>query len=119
MPIASKYIDEIMKACNYYFKATGRRITFEYSLIQDENDSEDYAYELAKRLINCHINLIPVNPIKEREYKHSLPRQVSKFKNILEKYGINVTIRREMGTDINAACGQLRKSYVDLNNYRD
>ena len=122
MPIASKYsIDEIMKACNYYFKATGRRITLEYSLIQDENDSEDYAYELAKRVrgLNCHINLIPVNPIKEREYKHSLPRQVSKFKNILEKYGINVTIRREMGTDINAACGQLRKSYVDLTNNRD
>lgn len=119
MPIANQYsVDEIMKACDYYFKTTGRRITFEYSLIQDENDSEDYAYELAKKLrgLNCHINLIPVNPIKEREYKHSLPRRVSKFKNILEKYGINVTIRREMGTDIDAACGQLRKSYMDSTN---
>ena len=116
MPIADKYsIEEVLEACKYYFNITRRRITFEYSLIHGVNDKEEYAYELAKKLknINCHVNLIPVNPIKEREYKHSTSSQVSKFKNILEKYGINVTIRREMGTDIDAACGQLRKSYVD------
>lgn len=116
MPIANKHsIDEILEACKYYFKNTGRRITFEYSLIDGVNDLDKYAYELAKRIrhINCHVNLIPINSVKEREYKHSKSEQVLKFKNILEKYTINVTIRREMGTDIDAACGQLRKRYVD------
>ncbi len=116
MPIAKKYsIDELLEACKYYFKTTGRRITFEYSLIHGVNDKEEYALELARKIrsFNAHVNLIPVNPIKEREYKHSTSSQISKFKNILEKYKINVTIRREMGTDIDAACGQLRKRYVD------
>ena len=116
MPIANKYsIDEILQACKYYFNTTGRRITFEYSLIQGVNDNDEYAYELAKKIksFNAHVNLIPLNPIKEREFKHSVSSQVSNFKNILEKYAINVTIRREMGTEIDAACGQLRKRYVD------
>lgn len=117
MPIAKKYsIDEVIEACKYYFQSTGRRITIEYSLIQGVNDLEDHANELAQKIksLNCHINLIPVNPIKERDYKHSTSDRILKFKNILEKKRINVTIRREMGTDINAACGQLRKSYIDL-----
>ena len=116
MPIANRYsISEILEACKYYFNTTGRRITFEYSLISGVNDQEEYAHELAGKIksLNSHVNLIPINPIKERDFKHSTSSQVSKFKNILEKYGINVTIRREMGSDIDAACGQLRKSYVD------
>lgn len=116
MPIANKYsVDEVIEACKYYFKTTGRRITFEYSLIQDVNDKDDHAYELAKKVksLNCHVNLIPVNPIRERGYKYSPSSQVLRFKNILEKYVINVTIRREMGTEIDAACGQLRRRYID------
>jgi 23S rRNA (adenine2503-C2)-methyltransferase len=116
MPIANKYtIDEILKACEYYFQKTGRRITFEYSLVEGVNDSREYALELCSRIkgLNCHVNLIPVNPIKERNYRQSEAKYIQNFKNILEKNRINVTIRREMGTDINAACGQLRKSYMD------
>ena len=115
MPIANKYsISEIMDACDYYFKKTGRRISFEYSLIKDNNDSKECAIQLCKLLKgkNCHVNLIPVNPIKERNYVHSDTAYIMNFKNILEKNKINVTIRREMGADINAACGQLRKSYI-------
>ncbi len=118
MPIANRYtINEIMDACRYYYQKTGRRITFEYSLVKEVNDSAEYALELCKRLkgLNCHVNLIPVNPIKERNYTHSDVSFIQKFKNILEKNRINVTIRREMGTDIDAACGQLRKSYLDHN----
>jgi len=116
MPIARKYtIAEVMDAFIYYFEKTGRRPTFEYSLIRGINDEEEHAEELARlvRGYNCHVNLIPVNPIKERNYEKSDTYRVQKFKNILEKYRINVTIRREMGSDINAACGQLRKSYLD------
>ncbi|MDF2609719.1 MAG: rRNA ((2503)-C(2))-methyltransferase RlmN [Lachnospiraceae bacterium] len=116
MPIANKYtIDEVLKACEYYFDRTGRRITFEYSLVEGVNDSKEYAVELSSRIkgLNCHVNLIPVNPIKERNYRQSESKYIQNFKNILEKNRINVTIRREMGTDINAACGQLRKSYMD------
>lgn len=116
MPIANKYcIDELLKACTYYYKQTNRRLTFEYSLVGGVNDSEEEAKALAQLLkgLNCHINLIPVNPVKERDFKQSDPLSVQKFKNKLEKYGGNVTIRREMGRDIQAACGQLRKSYTD------
>ncbi len=118
MPVANKYkIEDILEACQYYYKKTGRRITFEYSLVQDVNDSEDHARELITRMkgMNCHVNLIPVNPIKERSYRHSEDKYIQKFKLILEKNHINVTIRREMGSDIDAACGQLRKSYMDNN----
>lgn len=116
MPIANKYsIAQILDACNYYYNKTGRRISFEYSLVQGVNDSEIYAKELAGKLkgMNCHVNLIPVNPIKERNYRDSTSEFVQNFKLTLEKYRINVTIRREMGRDIDAACGQLRKSYMD------
>ena len=116
MPVAKAYkIEEILKACRYYFDKTGRRLTFEYSLVSGVNDTEDEAIRLGELLkgINCHANLIPVNPIKERDFKQSDKLAIEKFKNKLEKYGINVTIRREMGRDINGACGQLRKSYND------
>lgn len=119
MPVANTYsISEIIKACRYYYEKTGRRLTFEYSLCQGVNDSEENAKELSSLLrgMNCHVNLIPVNPIKERNYKHSEMSFIQKFKLILEKYRINVTIRREMGSDIDAACGQLRKSYMDTIN---
>lgn len=116
MPVANKYsIAEIMDACRYYYSKTSRRITFEYSLVKGVNDGKEQAMELVQLVkgLNCHINLIPVNPIKERNYAQSDMSFIQNFKNILEKKRINVTIRREMGSDIDAACGQLRKSYID------
>ena len=116
MPVAKKYsLEELMEACRNYFKKTGRRLTFEYSLVGGENDSQEDAEELAHLIKgpNCHINLIPVNPIKERSYVQSDKKVIANFQNKLEKYQINVTIRREMGRDIDGACGQLRKSYID------
>ncbi len=112
MPIAEKYtLDELMDASGYYFEKTGRRITFEYSLIEGINDAGEDADALAKLVggLNCHVNLIPVNPVKERDFTQSSPEKALAFKNKLEKYGINVTIRREMGRDIDGACGQLRR----------
>lgn len=114
MPIANKYsIEELMDACSYYFEQTGRRITFEYSLVGGVNDTDEDAQELIAlaRPLCCHINLIPVNPIKERDYVQSSQGRVLHFKNMLEKNKINVTIRREMGRDIDGACGQLRRKY--------
>ena len=99
MPIAMKYsIDELLDACHYYFKETNRRMTFEYSLVAGVNDQPVHAEELAGRLkgFPCHVNLIPVNPIKERDFKQSMPKSVMEFKKILEKNRVNVTIRREM-----------------------
>ncbi len=116
LPVANKYdLDDLMEAARYYTENTGRRITFEYSLVKDVNDSEAQARELAAlvRGINCHVNLIPVNPIKERDFKQSEGDHISSFKNVLEKKHIQVTVRREMGRDISAACGQLRKSYQE------
>ena len=116
MPIARKYsMEEVLNACREYFQKTGRRITFEYSLVRGENDSQEDAKQLAERIgeMNCHVNLIPVNPIKERDYRQSTRQAVENFKIKLEKCGINVTIRREMGSDIDGACGQLRKRFID------
>ncbi len=116
MPIANRYgIEEVLEACQYFFKKTGRRITFEYSLVQGVNDSEEAAEELAKKIrhINCHVNLIPVNPIKEREFKESQNKEILQFKKKLEQYGVNVTVRREIGRDIEGACGQLRRSFME------
>jgi 23S rRNA (adenine2503-C2)-methyltransferase len=116
MPVANTYsIAQILEACRYYYSRNNRRITFEYSLVKDVNDSREDAQALAELLagLNCHINLIPVNPIEERTYRQSETDAVLKFKNMLEKYGRNVTIRREMGRDIQAACGQLRKKYIE------
>ncbi len=115
MPIANTYsLKELISACEAYFARTGRRLTFEYSLVKGENDSEEDARILSSLIgsLNCHVNLIPVNPIKERNYRQSDKTAVLAFKNKLEKNHINVTIRREMGRDIDGACGQLRRKYL-------
>ena len=115
MPVANKYdLDEVLNACDYYFEKTGRRITFEYSLVSGINDQDEDIRELSGILKkrNCHVNLIPVNPVKERQYEKPSRKNALEFKNKLEKNGINVTIRRERGSDIDGACGQLRRRYV-------
>lgn len=116
MPVASRYsLDEVMKACDDYYTATGRRISYEFSLVSGVNDSPETAKELGELLQgrNCHVNLIPVNPVKERDFTGPNHANAVSFQKKLEKYGINVTIRREMGRDINGACGQLRRSYLE------
>lgn len=115
MPITNKYsIKELMKACRYYFNKTNRRISFEYALVKGINDKKENAEELCAILkgFSCHVNLIPINEIKENSFKKSRMEDINKFKDILTKNGIETTIRREMGSDINAACGQLRRKYV-------
>ncbi len=116
MPIANRYgLEEVLEACRTYFEKTGRRLTFEYSLVKGVNDNLEEAGALA-RLIkgrHGHVNLIPVNPIKERDYVQSDKKAIEAFRSYLERQGIAVTVRREMGRDINGACGQLRKSFMD------
>ena len=114
MPVANRYeLSEVLKACDYYFEKTGRRITFEYSLVKGVNDRPEDITGLVSMLKrrNCHLNLIPVNPIKERDFEKPNTKNAMEFKNNLEKNGINVTIRRERGSDIDGACGQLRRRY--------
>ena len=116
MPIANRYpLREVLDACGNYYEKTGRRLTFEYSLVKGVNDNLEEAKALARLIggYHGHVNLIPVNPIKERDYVQSDREAVEAFKNYLERQGINVTVRREMGRDIGGACGQLRKSYMD------
>ena len=115
MPVANKYeLSEVLEACDDYFKETGRRITFEYSLVQGVNDTDEDIKGLTKilRLRNCHLNLIPVNPIKERDFRRPSRKNALEFQNKLEKNGINCTIRKERGSDIDGACGQLRRRFV-------
>lgn len=112
MPINHKYnMDELIKACKNYADKTGRRVSFEYTLIKDVNDSTKDALELSGRLkgMNSHINLIPVNDVKERGNVRSSKEAILNFQNVLKKHGINATIRRTLGSDINASCGQLRR----------
>jgi len=116
MPVANKYeLGEVLSACDTYFEKTGRRVTFEYSLVHQVNDTDEDARELSALLAprNCHLNLIPVNPVKERSFQRPSRKSALNFKNKLEKSGINVTIRREMGSDIDGACGQLRRRYEE------
>lgn len=118
MPIASVYsIEELLEACKYYISKTNRRITFEYALVDNLNDKEVHAEELSNLLkgLLCHVNLIPINKIDEKEFRSSSTNKIKNFSNILLKNGIQTTIRREMGSDINAACGQLRRRYVKNN----
>lgn len=122
MPVAAAYpLEEVMGACRTYFEKTGRRITFEYSLIRGVNDSPAQAEALARLVkdLRGHVNLIPVNPVSERDYDRPSPGKVEAFKNNLEKNGINVTIRRETGRDIRGACGQLRRSCLEEKEKQD
>ncbi len=112
MPVNDRWnIDELLKACRDYTKTTSRRISFEYAMISGVNDSDECASELGKRLkgMLCHVNLIPVNSVKERDYKKSSDTRIKSFISVLNKYGVNVTVRRTLGSDINASCGQLRR----------
>lgn len=115
MPIANKYgIDELMQACKEHEKKTGRRITYEYTLILGQNDSLSHASALADLLSGqlCHVNLIPLNPVIETGMKGSSREAAQIFASKLEKLGIPATVRRELGSDIDAACGQLRKKQL-------
>ena len=116
MPIANRYpLKDVLAACREYYEENGRRLTFEYSLVRGVNDNLAAARALTEVLkgMHGHVNLIPVNPIKERDYVQSDQKTVQDFKTYLEKHGIHVTVRREMGRDIGGACGQLRKSYLE------
>ncbi|MBQ1994920.1 MAG: 23S rRNA (adenine(2503)-C(2))-methyltransferase RlmN [Clostridia bacterium] len=112
MPVNDRWnIDELLKACKDYIKATNRRISFEYAMISGVNDSDECARKLGMKLkgMLCHVNLIPVNSVKERSYTKSSKERMESFIKILGKYGINATVRRTLGSDINASCGQLRR----------
>ncbi len=111
MPVAKKFdLDELIDSCKYYIDKTGRRISFEYAMIAGENDTHEHAERLAKLLkgMICHVNLIPLNDVKERNYTKSSKKAIDDFVKILEKHRITATVRRKLGSDINASCGQLR-----------
>lgn len=119
MPIANRYsIKELLDACREYIKTTGRRISFEYALIYGKNDTKEDAYMLSKLLkgMIAHVNLIPINEINNGIYRKATEKSVENFMNLLNSYGIVTTVRRELGSDIDAACGQLRKKYIENNN---
>ena len=112
MPVNNAYnIEELMKACRYYIGKTNKRISFEYALAKDNNDNLDDAKELVKLLrgMNCHVNLIPINKIENGKFDKSSNENIMKFRDYLNDHGIVATIRRELGSDIDAACGQLRR----------
>ena len=114
MPINKRWgVDELLSACRKYVDVTGRRISFEYAMIKDVNDSDECAFELAEKLkgMICHVNLIPANEIRENDYVRSDMSRLNRFKALLESKGINTTIRRTLGADILASCGQLRQTY--------
>ncbi|MGE4282619.1 MAG: 23S rRNA (adenine(2503)-C(2))-methyltransferase RlmN [Clostridia bacterium] len=115
MPVNKSYsVEKIIEACKLYIQRTNRRITFEYALISGVNDSMEDARQLSSIIkgLLCHVNLIPINKIDERDYKKSSSKQIDLFKNMLEKSGISTTVRRELGGDINASCGQLRRGHT-------
>ena len=114
MPINKKYgVDELLGACRDYIAATGRRISFEYAMIRDVNDSDACAEELAAKLqgMLCHVNLIPANEIRENDYRRSQASRLKRFEHLLEQKGLTVTVRRTLGADIAASCGQLRQRH--------
>ena len=116
MPVNKVYnIEELIKACKYYIEKTNRRVSFEYALAKERNDNLDDAKKLVKLLrgINCHVNLIPINEIKNSEFKKSTNENIIKFRDYLNSKGIVATIRRELGSDIDAACGQLRRKNLN------
>lgn len=111
MPVNKKYpIDEVIRACKYYADKTGRRITYEYAMINGVNDTPFCAHALGNLIKGtlCHVNLIPVNPVKGTGYNPSADKRIVAFRDILSKYNVNSTVRRTLGADINASCGQLR-----------
>ena len=115
MPVNNLYnIQELIRACKYYIEKTNRRISFEYALAKDNNDNLQDAQDLVKLLkgMLCHVNLIPINKIEDGKFTKSTNENIIKFRDYLNKYGIVATIRRELGSDIDAACGQLRKKEV-------
>ena len=117
MPVNNVYpIEELMKACKDYIKKTNRRISFEYALAKDNNDNLEDAKELVKLLkgMLCHVNLIPINKIENGKYTKSSNENIMKFRDYLNDHGIVATIRRELGSDIDAACGQLRKKNLKI-----
>ncbi|MBQ6837333.1 MAG: 23S rRNA (adenine(2503)-C(2))-methyltransferase RlmN [Clostridia bacterium] len=119
MPVNNKWgVDELLKACKLYGDKTSRRISFEYAMMKGVNDTPECAKELALKLkgILCHINLIPANEVAEKSHKRSADSDIENFKKILEKYGHTVTIRRTLGSDINASCGQLRREKIKEDN---
>ncbi len=112
MPVNRRYpVEELLKACREYIRATGRRISFEYAMIDGVNDSDACALELASRLkgMLCHVNLIPANEVKGKEHRRSTAARLKRFQQLLEQQGLNVTVRRTLGADISASCGQLRR----------
>ena len=112
MPINKKYkIEELIKACKDYIAKTNRRVSFEYALAKENNDNLEDAKQLVKLLrgMNCHVNLIPINKIENGKYTKSSNQNIMKFRDYLNDHGIVATIRRELGSDIEAACGQLRR----------
>lgn len=116
MPVNKSYaLNELLSVCKEYTNFTGRRITFEYALIADKNDSEEEAHKLGKLLkgMQCHVNLIPINPVEEKAYTATSQENARHFQNVLKKYHIEATIRRELGSDIDAACGQLRNKHIN------
>lgn len=116
MPINNAYnIEELMKACRYYIEKTNKRISFEYALAKDNNDNSKAAQELVNLLkgMLCHVNLIPINKIENGKYSKSSLENIMKFRDYLNDHGIVATIRRELGSDINAACGQLRRQSMN------
>ena len=119
MPVNKKWnIEKLLAACKNYYRATGRRMSFEYTLISGKNDTKEDALALAELLVGAfrgtgapiHVNLIRVNEVKETGFKHGTPESVNKFARVLESRGVVATVRRRLGGDVNAACGQLRRS---------
>lgn len=108
-------VARLMDSCEAYFKKTGRRISFEYAMIDGVNDSDEQALLLAKhaRRVSAHVNLIPLNHVDERSFEPTPPERLKEFKKLLEREGVNVTVRRRLGGDIDASCGQLRKKTAD------
>lgn len=122
MPVNNKYpVKDLIKACKDYTKATSRRISFEYAMIKDVNDSDECAFKLAGLLkgMLCHVNLIPANEINESAHKRSTNERLQRFMSILNSKGVNTTIRRSLGSDIDASCGQLRSKHVRNSVRRD
>ena len=118
MPVNKAYpIEELMKACQYYIEKTNKRISFEYALAKDNNDNLEDAKELVHLLhgMLCHVNLIPINPIQHGTYSKSTNENIIQFRDYLNEKGIVATIRRELGSDIEAACGQLRRQSLKTN----